>query len=59
LASALHAGVIGINSGFPMSPGLPFGGKGESGYGREGGKAGLDEFLQQKSVYIPLAGGFM
>lgn len=59
MASALHAGVIGINSGFPMSPGLPFGGKGESGYGREGGKAGLDEFLQQKSVYIPLAGGFM
>ncbi len=59
VAAGLKAGVIGVNSGFPMSPGLPFGGYRESGYGREGGRPGLDEFLQIKSVYIPLGKGFM
>ena len=59
VASRLNAGVVGVNSGFPMSPDLPFGGYGESGYGREGGKPGLEEFLQHKSVYIPLTQGFM
>lgn len=54
VAARLHAGTVGINSSFPMSPGLPFGGYGESGYGREGGRAGLEEFLQHKSVYLPL-----
>lgn len=56
VAAQLHAGTVAINSPFPMAPGLPFGGYGESGYGREGGKAGLEEFLQHKSVYLPLTG---
>ncbi len=58
VAAALKSGTFGINWGFPMSPVLPFGGYGESGYGREGGRAGLEEFLQHKSVYIPLEKGF-
>jgi acyl-CoA reductase-like NAD-dependent aldehyde dehydrogenase len=52
LASALDAGNVWIN-GFPMlSPTLPFGGYRQSGYGREGGRAGLAEYLQTKSVFI-------
>ena len=35
-----------------MPPNAPFGGYGQSGYGREGGKAGLDEFLQIKNVFV-------
>jgi len=31
---------------------LPFGGVNQSGYGREGGPEGLDEYLQTKSVLI-------
>jgi aldehyde dehydrogenase (NAD+) len=52
LASQLEAGSIWVN-GFPMmAPASPFGGYKQSGYGREGGKPGLDEFLQVKNVYV-------
>jgi aldehyde dehydrogenase (NAD+) len=52
LAGALDAGNVWIN-GFPMlSPTLPFGGYRQSGYGREGGRAGLAEYLQTKSVFV-------
>jgi aldehyde dehydrogenase (NAD+) len=33
---------------------MPFGGNKASGFGREGGKAGIDEFLTIKNVYIAL-----
>jgi aldehyde dehydrogenase (NAD+) len=35
-----------------MAPSAPFGGYGHSGYGREGGKAGLEEFLRVKNVFV-------
>lgn len=50
-ASALEAGSIGVN-GFSLYAGAPFGGYKHSGFGREGGREGLDEFLQTKNVYI-------
>lgn len=53
LAAGLKAGAVSINSGVPMAPNTPFGGYKQSGFGREGGKAGLEEFLQVKNVYIP------
>ncbi|WP_448661592.1 aldehyde dehydrogenase family protein [Sphingomonas sp. CJ20] len=53
LAAKLKAGAIAVNSGPPMAPNTPFGGYKQSGFGREGGKAGIDEFLQQKNIYIP------
>ena len=40
---------------FPMigyDPHTPFGGIGISGFGKEGGRAGLDEFLHYKTVAI-------
>ena len=49
---ALEAGTVTVN-GFPaMSPSAPFGGYKQSGFGREGGRAGIEEIVRRKSVYI-------
>ena len=55
LAKRLQAGYIGINTFPPMPPNAPFGGVKASGFGREGGREGLTEFLQTKNVYIGLS----
>jgi acyl-CoA reductase-like NAD-dependent aldehyde dehydrogenase len=55
LAKRLRAGYIGINAFPPMPPNAPFGGVKQSGFGREGGRDGLMEFLQIKNVYIGLS----
>jgi succinate-semialdehyde dehydrogenase/glutarate-semialdehyde dehydrogenase len=52
MAEGLRAGCIGINDGTPSTPAAPFGGMDESGFGREGGSLGLDEFLDVKYVSI-------
>ena len=44
----LQSGVVGINQGATASPVAPFGGVKESGYGREGSRYGLDDYLQIK-----------
>jgi succinate-semialdehyde dehydrogenase / glutarate-semialdehyde dehydrogenase len=48
VSSKLEAGVIGINEGAVASEAAPFGGVKESGYGREGSKYGLDDYLSVK-----------
>jgi phenylacetaldehyde dehydrogenase len=53
-ARAIRAGNIWVNFYGGSDKSLPFGGYKESGWGREGGYAGLDAFLEQKSVYIRL-----
>jgi aldehyde dehydrogenase (NAD+) len=50
LVPELRSGTVGVNSGFCLHPSAPFGGCGISGFGYEGGKAGLDEFLRYKTV---------
>jgi aldehyde dehydrogenase (NAD+) len=54
LVPRLRAGTVFVNQGpNPITqPGRPFGGVGLSGFGREGGKAGLDEFLMVKGVGV-------
>ncbi len=52
----LRAGTVQVNGKSVMPPSAPFGGLGESGYGREGGKPGLDEFLRIKNVFIQSVG---
>ena len=54
MAAALDAGMVAINGMSPMLPTMPFGGNKQSGFGREGGRAGLDEFLVTKNVLISL-----
>nr|BFE27821.1 NAD-dependent succinate-semialdehyde dehydrogenase [Actinomadura rugatobispora] len=52
LAERLRIGIVGINNGAPNSPEVPFGGFGLSGYGREGGLAGLLEFTAPQTLSI-------
>ncbi|WP_133647136.1 NAD-dependent succinate-semialdehyde dehydrogenase [Paraburkholderia flava] len=48
VARRLEAGIVGINEGALASEAAPFGGVKESGYGREGSKYGLDDYLSIK-----------
>jgi len=48
LASVLEAGLVGINEGAVASEAAPFGGIKASGYGREGSRHGLDEYMHIK-----------
>jgi len=52
VAEALETGEVLINGAMNLSVHRPFGGIGISGMGKEGGREGLDEFLQTKSVSI-------
>lgn len=54
LAEQLNYGIIGINDGVPSTPQAPFGGVKQSGIGREGGRWGLEEYLDNKYVSIAL-----
>lgn len=53
VARKLEAGMVAINRGVISDPAAPFGGVKESGLGREGGFAGIHEFLESK--YIGMA----
>lgn len=48
LADALETGIVGINEGAVASEAAPFGGIKASGYGREGSKYGLDDYMHIK-----------
>jgi succinate-semialdehyde dehydrogenase/glutarate-semialdehyde dehydrogenase len=52
VAEAIDCGLIGVNTGLMTTAETPFGGMKSSGLGREGGKEGLDAFLETKSVCI-------
>ena len=50
----LEYGIVGVNDGLPSVPQAPFGGFKESGIGREGGRHGMEEFLETKYVSVKL-----
>lgn len=52
VAARLKAGMVWVNSYKRVHPGSPFGGVGESGYGREMGFEAMREYTQPKSVWI-------
>ncbi|MDH0863858.1 NAD-dependent succinate-semialdehyde dehydrogenase [Mitsuaria sp. GD03876] len=52
VAEALEAGMVGINTGLISTAEAPFGGVKQSGLGREGGRAGLDEYLEAKYLCL-------
>jgi succinate-semialdehyde dehydrogenase/glutarate-semialdehyde dehydrogenase len=50
----LETGMVGLNRGRVSNPAGPFGGIKESGFGREGGVEGIDEYLSTKYVAVDL-----
>jgi acyl-CoA reductase-like NAD-dependent aldehyde dehydrogenase len=57
VAARLRAGTVWINAYRVVAPSVPFGGYGASGLGRENGMAAVDEYLENKSVWVELSGG--
>ncbi|HZE49833.1 MAG TPA: aldehyde dehydrogenase family protein, partial [Jatrophihabitantaceae bacterium] len=53
-AEQLEYGVVGVNDGAPSTGQAPFGGLKMSGYGREGGKYAMHEYLDTKYVSLAL-----
>jgi succinate-semialdehyde dehydrogenase/glutarate-semialdehyde dehydrogenase len=50
VAEALEVGMVGVNTGLISDVASPFGGVKQSGFGREGSKYGIDEFMTIKSI---------
>ncbi|HEX2128100.1 MAG TPA: NAD-dependent succinate-semialdehyde dehydrogenase [Solirubrobacterales bacterium] len=48
----LDTGMVGLNRGLVSNPAAPFGGVKASGFGREGGREGIEEYLDTKYVAI-------
>lgn len=51
-SAAMRAGMVWVNTYKRVSPGSPFGGIGNSGYGREMGFEAMHEYTEPKSVWI-------
>ena len=52
VAEGIKAGMVGLNQGIVSNPAAPFGGVKQSGFGREGGREGIEEYLDVKYVAI-------
>jgi succinate-semialdehyde dehydrogenase / glutarate-semialdehyde dehydrogenase len=50
----LETGMVGLNQGMVSNPAAPFGGVKASGFGREGGPEGIDEYLDIKYVAMAM-----
>jgi succinate-semialdehyde dehydrogenase/glutarate-semialdehyde dehydrogenase len=56
VAEKLEYGIVGANAGIISAANCPFGGVKESGFGREGGDFGIDEYLDVKYVLVGAVG---
>lgn len=54
VGEALEYGMVGLNTGIVSNPAAPFGGIKSSGYGREGGPEGIEEYLETKYLGIQM-----
>jgi succinate-semialdehyde dehydrogenase/glutarate-semialdehyde dehydrogenase len=52
LAEGIKAGMVGLNQGVVSNPAAPFGGVKSSGFGREGGREGIEDYLDVKYLAI-------
>ncbi|WP_032376571.1 NAD-dependent succinate-semialdehyde dehydrogenase [Rhodococcoides fascians] len=52
VSAALDTGMIGVNRGAISDAAAPFGGVKESGFGREGGSEGIEEYLETKYIAL-------
>jgi aldehyde dehydrogenase (NAD+) len=55
VARRIRTGTVGVNGGSWFAPDAPFGGYKQSGIGREMGVPGLIEFLESKTIAVPVA----
>jgi succinate-semialdehyde dehydrogenase / glutarate-semialdehyde dehydrogenase len=53
VSERLETGMVGLNQGIVSNAGAPFGGIKHSGFGREGGPEGIEEYLETKYVALP------
>jgi succinate-semialdehyde dehydrogenase/glutarate-semialdehyde dehydrogenase len=53
VAEGLAYGMVGVNTGILSNPAAPFGGVKSSGFGREGGFEGIEEYLDTTYVSLP------
>ncbi|HEY1972560.1 MAG TPA: NAD-dependent succinate-semialdehyde dehydrogenase, partial [Pseudonocardia sp.] len=53
VSEELEVGMVGLNTGVVSDPAAPFGGIKQSGLGREGGRVGIEEFLEIKYIALP------
>jgi succinate-semialdehyde dehydrogenase/glutarate-semialdehyde dehydrogenase len=54
VSEGLETGMVGLNQGMVSNPAAPFGGIKQSGFGREGGPEGIEEYLETKYVAVNL-----
>ncbi|MEV0598448.1 NAD-dependent succinate-semialdehyde dehydrogenase [Streptomyces sp. NPDC050315] len=54
VSDRLEVGMVGLNTGLVSNPAAPFGGIKQSGLGREGGRVGIEEFLEYKYIATPV-----
>jgi succinate-semialdehyde dehydrogenase/glutarate-semialdehyde dehydrogenase len=52
VAEGIKSGMVGLNQGVVSNPAAPFGGVKSSGFGREGGREGIAEYLDVKYIAI-------
>ncbi|WP_197378519.1 NAD-dependent succinate-semialdehyde dehydrogenase [Mycolicibacterium mengxianglii] len=52
VADAIESGMVGVNRGVISDAAAPFGGIKESGFGREGGTEGIEEYLDTKYIAL-------
>jgi aldehyde dehydrogenase (NAD+) len=57
VAAKLKAGSVWINAYRVVAPSVPFGGVKQSGIGRENGLRAIDEYLEEKAIWVELTGG--
>ncbi len=53
VADAIESGMVGVNRGVISDAAAPFGGVKASGFGREGGSEGIEEYLETKYIALP------
>jgi aldehyde dehydrogenase (NAD+) len=58
MTKALRAGTVGIN-GYTLEPHAAFGGYGQSGINREGGRTAIEAYTELKTVFLPFTDEMM
>lgn len=56
ISEALEYGMVGVNTGLVSTAIAPFGGVKQSGLGREGGRQGIEEYLETKYLCLEVGG---